>query len=687
MRQMKNLSVDIETYSEIDIKKAGAYRYALDAEVMLFGYSEDFAEPECVDLMAGEEIPDHIVEALFDPGVRKSAHNAAFERAVLRQYFTRILYLYREVPGAEIPDWSAETYELIAKYEGYLPPEQWQCTQVMCARAGYPLDLDSASVALGTAEKKDKKGRDLIRLFSVPCKPTKSNGMRTRNLPEHFPDRWLEFISYCKQDVRTEQAIAKKLEWIPVLPEEEIYWHENEKMNERGLRIDMDLVCGAMAIDTVHREKLLEEARDITGIDNPNSRDQMLSWLNDEGDVAAETLTKEAVKEMLGETEDDSVRRVLELRQEISKSSIRKYAAMEASVCPDGRVRGTVQFNGAPRTGRDAGRLIQVQNLARMHMSEASIPLSRNIVKQASKSSTPDVDHAEMLFGSLPNLLSQLIRTCIIAEQGHRLLVCDYSAIEARVIAWLAGEEWVLEVFSGHGKIYEATASRMFGVPIDEIGKDSEIRQRGKVAVLALGYQGGVNALTTMDIDKKIPDDAKPGLVKLFRKANPRIVQLWYDLNAAALRSIRNPGAVCKVGKKGVAFSTKRNTLMMRLPSGRLLHYPRAFIAMNRFGGDSIGFWGMEQQSRKWAKSETYGGKLAENLVQATARDILMCGMHNAVKAGYHPIMKVHDELVTEEKTDFGSLDELSELMCTKAEWMGDLPLRAEGFESIYYKK
>lgn len=675
---MQNLSIDIETYSEIDIKKAGAYRYALDAEVMLFGYSVDFGEPECIDLMCGEEIPEEIVRAIFDPSVKKSAHNAAFERAVLRQYFLKLLNADLWEEG---PIWQPSTWKIIRDYEGYLPPEQWQCTQVMCARAGYPLDLDSASVALGTAAKKDKKGRDLIRLFSVPCKPTKSNDMRTRNLPEHFPDRWQEFIDYCKQDVRTEQAIAKKLEWIPVLPEEEMYWHENEKMNERGLRIDMELVEGAMAIDEVHREKLLAEAQELTGIENPNSRDQILSWLNEEGDVEAETLTKESVKDMLAETDDDTVRRVLELRQEISKSSIKKYAAMKASVCPDGRVRGTVQFGGAARTFRNSGRIVQPQNLMRISMGDDELDLARETVKSR------DSDMVGMMWDSVPNVLSQLIRTAICASEGHILYVCDYSSIEARFAAWVAGEEWVMDVFNTHGKIYEATASRMFNVPLEQITKDSPLRQQGKTASLGLQYGGGVNALTTMDYNKQIPDDDKPRLVRLFRESNPNIVKCWYDLERAAKAAINNPGDVFKVGKKGLAFCVKKGVLLFRLPSGRLLHYPKAHITQNRFGNDSVGFWGMDQTSRKWCKSETYGGKLFENLCQAGSRDVLMNGQHNAIVAGYHPILNVHDELVTEEKIGFGSVEELETLMCKKLDWMGDLPLKAVGQQGKYYSK
>lgn len=680
---MRDLSIDIETYSEIDIRRAGAHRYALEAEVLLFGYSVDFGEVVCIDLTAGEDIPEDVVRAMFDPSVKKSAHNAAFERAVMRQYFIKILELWRSgaVRGVEIPDWGDTTYALIEATEGYLPVEQWQCTQVMCARAGYPLDLDSASVALGTAEKKDKKGRDLIRLFSVPCKPTKSNGMRTRNYPEHFPEQWQEFIDYCEQDVRTEQAIAEKLSWIPISAEEEVFWHENERMNERGLLLDLELVEGAVAIDDRYREALINEAIHLTGLDNPNSRNQMLSWLNSEGDLDLTTLTKDTVKDALEVAEDETVLRVLELRQQLSRSSIKKYTAMQAAVFPDKRVRGTVQFGGAARTLRNSGRIIQPQNLKRISMGAEELNMARELVK------VQDDALIGLFWGDTSDVLSQLIRTSIVAKPGHNLYVVDYSAIEARFAAWVAGEQWVLDVFNTHGKIYEATASRMFGVPIQEITKESELRQQGKTASLGLQYGGGVNALTTMDFNKLIPDSDKPGLVRLFRKANPNIVQMWYNLENAAKAAIRNPGDVYRVGKKGVAFSVRKNVLLMRLPSGRMLHYPKPHFTVNRFGSESIGFYGLDQNTRKFGKSETYGGKLFENLCQAGSRDILMNGQHNAIKAGYSPILNVHDEVITEQKIGFGSVAELEKLMCTKAEWMGDFPLAAAGDECFYYSK
>lgn len=649
---MKELSIDIETFSTVDITKTGAYRYAEDAEVMLFGYSVDYGEVQCVDLMAGEEIPAEIVEAIFDPAVRKTAHNAAFERAVLRQHFGR-----------------------------YLPVEQWRCTQIMCARAGYPLSLDEASKAMRLIEKKDPRGAALIRRFSIPCKPTKSNGMRERNLPEHFPEEWQEFIEYCKQDVRTEQAIAAKLNWVPVLPEEEIYWHQNERMNERGIAIDMELVTGAQAIDDVMRERMLAEATEITGIENPNSRNQLLEWLNSEGGLGLETLTKETVKEALDSVEGGDVKRVLELRQELSKSSIRKYAAMENSICADGRIRGTVQFGGAVRTFRNSGRIVQPQNLMRISMGEEELDLARELVK------AKDLPSLELMWESVPNTLSQLIRTALVAKEGHVLYVVDYSSIEARFAAWVAGEEWVLDVFNTHGKIYEATASRMFGVPLEVITKDHPLRQQGKTASLALQYAGGVNALTAMDFNNQIPDDDKPGLVELFRKTNPAIVRMWYDLERAAKSAIKNPGDVYKVGSKGVAFSVRKNVLLFRLPSGRLLHYPHPHFTVNRWGNESIGFYGQDPITGKWSITETYGGKLFENLCQSGSRDVLVHGQYKAIEAGYHPVLNVHDELVTEEKKGFGSVEELGNLMCSRAQWMGDLPLSAEGSESTYYNK
>ena len=677
---MKVLSVDIETFSEIDIKKAGGYRYALDAQVMLFGYSIDHSEAECYDLMSEGPLPDKLVYALFDPKVKKTAHNAAFERAVLRTYFESALYV-RSVDPSLAPAWEENTWKLIAITDGYLPVEQWKCSQVSCARAGYPLSLDEASKAMGLIQKKDPRGAALIRLFSVPCKPTKTNGGRTRNLPEHFPQEWEEFKEYCKQDVVTEQAISKFLEWVPVSDIEHTYWHENEKMNERGLRVDLDMVEGAVQVDTDLKEVLLGEAVELTSLENPNSRNQMLGWLNENGGFQAETLTKESVKDMLEESENPEVSKVLELRQELAKSSVKKYSAILASVCPDSRIRGTVQFGGAVRTLRNSGRIVQPQNLARILMGEKELDLAREIVK------TGDAETLSMLWEAPSDVLSQLIRTAITASEGNVLYVVDYSSIEARFAAWVAEEDWALEVFNSHGKIYEATASRMFHVPIEQITKDSPLRQQGKTASLALQYQGGVNALTVMDFNKQIDDEDKPKLVKLWREANPNIVGMWYALDRAAIAAIKNPGSVFKVGKKGLAFSVRKNVLLSRLPSGRLLHYPRPHLTVNRWGGDSIGFYGMEQQSRKWTKSETYGGKLFENICQSGSRDLLMNGQHNAIAGGYSPILNVHDEIVCEQERGFGSVEELVKLMCQKPAWAEGLPLNAEGFETEYYNK
>lgn len=672
---MRELSIDIETYGEVDLPAAGAYRYAYDAEVMLLAFSFDFADPVCVDLMSGEDIPAEVVLALFDPAVRKTAHNAAFERCVLHKYFERVL-----AGGRDLARWDAEVWDAIEATGGYLPVEQWRCTQVLCARAGYPLSLDEASKAMGLVEKKDPRGAALIRQFSIPCAPTKANGFRTRNLPEHDPEAWLEFIEYCEQDVRTEQAIAKFLDWFPIPEQEHRYWHINERMNERGLRVNMELVRQAISMSEAIKAGLLQEAAEITGLDNPNSRNQLLEWLNEEGDVEADALRKEDVSEMLSITEDDAVRRVLEIRQEAAKSSVSKYAAMERAACPDLRIRGTVQFGGAPRTLRDAGRIIQPQNLPRISLRDADLELARNLAMDG------DRETLEMLFGPVQPILGQLIRTAIIPEEGKRLLVCDLASIESRVLAWLAGEDWKLDVFFSHGKIYEATASRMFGVPFDSITKESEMRQRGKVAELACGYGGSVNALTQMDFEKGIPDEAKPGLVRMYRKSNPKIVAFWSALESAALKALHSPGVVFKV-RQGVAFCAKKNVLLLKLPSGRLLHYPKPHLTTNRWGNESIGFYGMAQQSRKWSRLETYGGKLAENVTQAVARDVLMNGLEHIVRAGYHPILKVHDEIVCEEPYGFGDISEMEQLMCAPADWMEGLPLDAEGFEGLYYKK
>ena len=647
---MRILSIDIETYSSVDLVKSGVYPYteAPDFEILLFAYAWDDGPVEVIDLTEVEDLPEDVMNALTDPSVIKTAFNANFERTCIAKHF-----------------------------DIECDPAQWQCTAVHAAYLGLPGNLDGVAKCLKLEAQKDTKGKNLIKYFSVPCKPTKANGGRTRNLPHHDPEKWQQFIEYNRQDVEVERAIRKKLERYPVPEFEHRLWCLDQKIVDRGVMLDAELVEQAIKGDTAFHKQREDEAKALTGLENPNSVAQLKKWLEDEHNVNVTSLSKDNVAALIEQTENEDVKRVLRLRQEMSKTSVKKYQAMQRVRCQDGRARGLIQFYGANRTGRWAGRLVQVQNLPRNYLPD--LALARELVRSG------DHETLEMLYDNIPDVLSQLIRTAFIPSPGHRLIVSDFSAIEARVIAWLAGEKWRLDVFNSHGKIYEASASQMFGVPIEQITKGSDLRQRGKVAELALGYQGGVGALKQMGaLDMGLTEEELPELVQTWRGANPNIVQFWYDVERAALTAVREKRKVPL--RHGIAFLHEAGMMRIKLPSGRHLTYVRPKIGKNKFGKDAISYEGVGDQG-KWMRLDTYGGKLVENIVQAVARDCLAVAMMRVADAGYPIVMHVHDELVVDAPHGFGSLTEVETIMSQPIEWAPDLPLKAEGFETDFYMK
>ena len=641
---MKTLSIDIETYSEASLSSTGVYRYAADQSftVLLFAYSVDAGPVQIVDLAQGEHLPAEVEAALSDPSVQKWAFNAQFERVCLSAYL-----------GEK------------------LDPRGWYCSMVWSTYAGIPLNLAGVAQALHLETEKMTEGKDLIRKFSQPCKATKSNGGRTRNLPEHAPEDWETFKAYCVRDVEVERAIASRLTPLPMPSFEwENYWRD-QRFNDMGVGIDVELASKAVEADREIKEALYTQMRHWTGVENPQSVTQLLGWLQEHG-AHLPSLAKADVASALEEA-DGSVADVLAARLEIAKSSVKKYEKMLDCVCPDGRAHGLLQFMGAGRTGRWAGRLVQVQNLPRQTFGD--------LEEAAALVKAGQADMLGVLWGSAPNVLSELIRAAFVAAPGHRFLVADFSAIEARVIAWLAGEQWVLDLFKHGGDIYCETGTRMFG---QEVKKHSPLRQRAKVAVLACGYQGGVGALKAMGGEKLgLSEDEMASIVDAWRKANPRIAQMWWDVNRAALEAIKN-GTSQMVGR--IKVYQKLGALVIALPSGRELIYPSPRVGENRFGGESITFMGLGL-NRKWGRIETYGGKLVENIVQATARDVLAHSMATLEAAGYPTVMHVHDEVITEVPYGRGSVEELCALMSRGPKWSKGLPLAAEGFESTYYKK
>lgn len=656
---MKRLSVDIETKSGVDIGKAGMHKYAQseDFEILLFAWREDDGPVEIADLAQGEKIPPAILDALRDPGVIKSAYNAAFEWTCLNR-------------------------------AGYgAPLEQWRCAMAHALYCGYPAGLAATGEAMGLPQDKRKMaaGKALIRYFCVPCKPTKSNGGRTWNLPRHAPEKWELFKEYCRQDVTAESEISRRLEPYP-MPEGEIeLWRMDARMNAYGVRVDEELVAGALAISEENAERLEEEARKITGLENPNSVSQLLAWLEGKG-APLPNLQKATVAEALKNPDlPAGAQRLLRLRQRMGKTSIKKYAAMKEAKGDDGRVRGLTQYYGANRTGRWAGRLVQTQNLPRNYLK--ALGLARELVKAQNGESL------KLMYGNVSDALSQLIRTAFIPSEGRKFVVADFSAIEARVIAWLAGETWVNEVFATHGRIYEAAASQMFGVPVEKIVKGNPeyaLRQKGKVATLALGYQGWTSALLQMGaLDMGLSEEELPDIARRWRKANPRICALWESLEAAALAAMETGRAQAT---HGLLFALEgdlaygQRFLTARLPSGRKLHYPKPFLAENDKGRLALHYYGVGQNSKKWAPISTYGGKLTENVVQAIARDCLAETLRRVEAAGLQTVFHVHDEVIVDAPMD-ASVDEICAMMAKPIPWAPGLILKGAGFEGDYYRK
>ena len=643
--------VDIETYSSADLMKSGVYGYASapDFDVLLFGYSLDGGP---VKVMTGAELKSagSLIRILTDPSITKSAFNANFERTCLSAYL-----------GVE------------------LPPEQWSCTMVWAMTLGLPGNLAQVAEVLQLDQKKMTAGKTLIEFFSKPCRPTTKNGKRTRNLPRHDPEKWDLFKKYNAQDVRTEMAIRDKLEAFPILQEEQALWCLDQRINDRGIRIDTVLVDHAITCNAQHVMELEEEASRLTGLDNPKSVSQLKGWLEDNEGIQVDSLDKKAIKGLIGQTESDLTQRVLELRQELSKSSIAKYEAMQNAVGPDGRVRGLLQFYGANRTGRWAGRLVQVQNLPQNHLKQ--LDEARELLRVG------EYEALGLIFDSVPSVLSELIRTAFVPSPGCQFVVADFSAIEARVIAWLAGEEWRQEVVRTHGKIYEASAAQMFKVPIESIKKGDPLRQKGKVSELALGYQGGPNALKTMGaLEMGVPEEELPKLVKMWRNANPMIVKFWSDVEEAALAAVADlqPTKI----QFGIQFFVQDNKLFIQMPSGRRLCYIRPRVATNRFGNQSLAYDGMNQTTRKWEQAETYGGKLVENIVQAVARDCLAESMMRLDAAGFKIVMHVHDEVVLDSPIeDTDALKRAADIMGQPISWAPGLLLRADGYSCPYYQK
>lgn len=642
---MKKLSIDLETYSSVDLGKSGVYKYAEseDFEILLFAYSIDDGGVKVIDLSNGEIIPKEILSALKDESIEKWAFNANFERACLSRFLGK-----------------------------RLKPQGWYCTMIWSAYLGLPLSLEKVGEVLKLDKQKMNEGKGLIRYFSIPCKPTKTNGMRTRNLPHHDLEKWSTFKKYNQRDVETEMAIKKKLSAFPMPRSEwENYWID-QNINDRGILIDEVLVDSAIKFDEILREENMDRAIELTGLENPNSPMQLKEWLNEKG-LEIDSLAKKDVESALKNAEGD-IKEVLELRQELSKSSVRKYDAMKNVKGKDNRARGLIQFYGANRTGRYSGRLIQVQNLRRNNLKD--LELARSLVKNR------DFETMEILYESPSDILSQLIRTAFIAKEGTRFIISDFSAIEARVLAWLAEEQWVLDAFENGEDIYCRTASRMFGVPVEKHGVNGHLRQKGKIATLACGYQGALGALKAMGgIEMGLSEDELQSIVDSWREANPNIVSLWWDIDSVVKRAVKTR---TKEKYKSLVISYEKGILFIQLPSKRRLAYPKAKIGMNRFGGESIVYEGIVV-GNKWDKIESYGGKFVENIVQAIARDILAEAMMRIEKKGFNIVMHIHDEVVIE--SDSSSIEEINEIMSIVPIWAPGLILDADGFESEFYKK
>ncbi len=648
---MRTLAIDIETYSNVDLKKSGIYQYvnATDFKVLMFAYAFDDEEVKIVDLERGEKLPIDFMSFLKDANILKTAFNANFEHTCLTKWLNT-----------------------------ELPIEQWECTMIKAAMLGLPMSLDAVAKVLKLDEKKDTIGKTLIRYFSLPCKPTKANGERTRNLPEHNIDKWNDFKNYCIQDVVVERTIRKHIAFFEIPIKEKQLWYLDQQINNYGILLQPQFIENAISIDFNNREDLTKEAIELTGLDNPNSAAQLKEWLSIETNEAVTSLTKEAVPLLLKSTDSEVVKKVLEIRQEMSKTSVKKYQSMSNVIGKDERARGLLQYYGANRTGRWAGRLVQVQNLPQNHLSD--LDLARNIVLDN------DAELLKMLYRSVPDTLSQLIRTAFIPSANHRFIVADFSAIEARVIAWLANEKWRMDVFRTHGKIYEASAAQMFKVPIESVTKGSSLRQKGKVSELALGYQGGANALIKMGALKMgLKEEELPKLVAMWRNANKAIVKLWNDVEAMAIEAVDT--GETRYMQHNISAKVRNNILFIKLPSKRELCYYNPKLIEGKFGNMSLVYDGMNQTTKTWGRQDTYGGKLVENIIQAIARDCLAEKMLALNTKGYKIAMHVHDEVVLDTPNEFGSTDEVNAIMSEPIGWAVGLPLTAESYETNYYRK
>ena len=661
---MKTLSIDIETYSSVSLQKSGVYRYveAPDFEILLFGYSIDGAPVNVIDLTSGEKIPEDILDALTDDTITKWAFNANFERICLSQHMKNL--------GMSLDPFH-DNHPLSTEMARYLNPEGWCCTMIWSAVMGLPLSLEGCGAVLGLEKQKLTEGKDLIKYFCQPCAPTKSNGQRTRNLPRHAPDKWAAFKRYNVRDVETEMSIQQRLQKFPV---PDFIWdeyHIDQEINDRGVAIDLPLVRQAIDMDARSRSELTEAMRQLTELENPNSVQQMKQFLTENG-LEVDSLGKKVVTELI-KTAPPELRRVLALRQQLAKSSIRKYQSMINAVCSDGRARGMFQFYGANRTGRWAGRLIQLQNLPQNHQPD--LEHARAIVRSG------DYDCVEMLYEDVPDTLSQLIRTAFIPKDGCKFIVSDFSAIEARVIAWMAGESWRQEVFASGGDIYCASASQMFKVPVEKHGINCHLRQKGKIAELALGYGGSVGALKAMGaLEMGLTEDELYPLVEAWRQTNPNIVSFWWDVDRAAMEAVKFRH---EADTHGIHFEYKSGMLFITLPSGRKLAYVKPKIGTNKFGGQCITYEGVGG-TKKWERLETYGARLVENIVQATSRDILCYAMRTLRCCSI--TMHIHDELVIEADPRM-SLKAVCEQMGRTPPWAEGLQLNADGYETTFYKK
>ena len=644
---MSLLAIDIETFSDVDLPKCGVYAYTDSPlfQILLFAYAFDDEPTEVVDLACGEQLPDRVLAALEDESVTKTAFNAAFERTCISRYLGR-----------------------------QLSPASWQCTAVQSAMLALPLTLDGVGEVLSIKRKKLKEGVSLLRYFSMPCKPTKANGGRTRNRPQDAPELWERFKAYCIRDVDAEREIRQKMHNYPIPDSEMELYRLDQEINDRGIMVDQRLAAQAVRCDAEFKTRATTQAQQLTGLSNPNSLAQVKGWLAERG-IEVDSLDKKAIKGLLPQATGE-VRQMLELRLLLGKTSVKKYEAIQRSVCSDGRVHGLLQFYGANRTGRWAGRLVQVQNLPQNHIPD--LALARSLVKRG------EFDQVEMLYDSTPGVLSELIRTAFVPKPGCRFIVADFAAIEARVLAWFSGEQWRLDTFQQGGDIYCASASKMFHVPVEKHGQNAHLRQKGKIAELALGYGGSVGALTSMGaLDMGLAEEELQPLVDQWRGANPHIVKFWWDVDAAAMKAFR---AKTEVRLGALCFSCRSGMMFITLPSGRRLSYVKPRLMPNRFNRESLTYEGVGE-NKKWSRIETYGPKLTENIVQATSRDLLALAMLRLRNAGFEIVMHIHDEAVVEVPEGVSSVDEICRIMSEAPAWAAGLPLRADGYECEFYKK